>query len=322
MRVTRSPRRPDPRSPASSRSLGRARLDYGHDVTLLGFDYRSRSPTGPLGRAIESVWYARGTVPYARERISPTGSTVAVIVLGDAIRQVADDGDGMALESDTGLLIGPHDRPIINEPTGETHAVGIITTPVGAEAALGIRPAVYRGRVGDLLCAWPAAGELRARVRVVGDPDAMLGTVLDRLQLDLDLGVPALDRCEAAVALLEADPTCPMSTVAEGVHVSTSQLGRDFARVVGMSPRVLARLLRVRRLLERIDARGPVDWGARASELGWYDQAHLIRDFRRHTGVTPTAYLEAQRTYEPSDEDTTAGFVPEIQAHMRDTSKT
>jgi hypothetical protein len=68
-------------------------------VTLSGFDYRSRGPSGPLGRAVESVWYARGTVPYDRERISPTGSTVAVIVLGDAIRQTADDGEGMALQS-------------------------------------------------------------------------------------------------------------------------------------------------------------------------------------------------------------------------------
>lgn len=292
-------------------------------MTLSGFDYRSRRPTGPLGRAVESIWYARGTVPYDRERISPTGSTVAVIVLGDAIRQTADDGEGTALESATGLLIGPHDRPVINEPTGETHAVGVVTTPVGAQAALGVLPAPCRGRVEELRCAWPSAGQLRERLGVMSDPEAMLDTVSEQLRTDLDLSVPALERCEAAVARLEADPTCPVSTVAAELHVSTSQLGRDFARVVGMSPRVLARLLRVRRLLESIDVAGSVDWGARAAELGWYDQAHLIRDFRRHTGVTPTAYLEAQGIFEQSGEDTTAGFVPEARgSRTRDTSKT
>jgi AraC-like DNA-binding protein len=114
-----------------------------------------------------------------------------------------------------------------------------------------------------------------------------------------------------------------VSTAAAELRVSTSQLGRDFARVVGMSPRVLARLLRVRRLLESIDVTASMDWGARAAELGWYDQAHLIRDFRRHTGVTPTAYLEAQGIFEQSGEDTTVGFVPEARGNRtRDRSKT
>ena len=280
-------------------------------MTLPGFDFRNRVPAGPLGRAVESVWYAHGRVPYVRERIAPTGSTVAVIVLGDAIRQTADDGHGETLQSATGLLIGPHDRPIINEPTGETHAVGIVTTPVGAQAALGIHPADHRGRVVELASAWPAAGELRGRFATVTDPESMLDLVCDRLQLGLDLTVPALERCETAVGLLEADPTRPVTEVAAAVGVSSSQLTRDFTRVVGMSPRVLGRLLRVRRLLDSIDIAGAIDWPTRAAELGWYDQAHLIRDFRRHTGVTPTTYLAAQRSFTWSGEAPTPGFVPE-----------
>ena len=58
------------------------------------FDFRPRFPTGDLGRAVEQVWYARGTVPYARERIAPTGSTVVVLVLGPPIRETPDDGGG------------------------------------------------------------------------------------------------------------------------------------------------------------------------------------------------------------------------------------
>lgn len=286
--------------------------DYGRVVSLLGFDYRVLSPTGPLRRAVEMVWYSRGTIPYVRERIAPTGSTVAVIILGDPIRQTADNGEGIMQESAEGLLIGPHDRPIINEPAGETHAVGIVTTPVGAQASLGVHPARHRGRVDKLLSAWPAARGLRTRLLAANDPDAMLDEVMDQLQADLDLSVAAFDRCERGVAALEADPTRPVPAVAGELGVSTSQLGRDFDRLVGMSPRVLARLLRVRRLLEDIEPDASVDWSTRAAALGWYDQSHLIRDFRRHTGVTPTAYLEAQRTYERSEGATkTAGFIPE-----------
>jgi hypothetical protein len=63
----------------------------------------------------------------------------------------------------------------------------------------------------------------------------------------------------------------------------------------------------MRRLLEDIDIHGPVGWADKAADLGWSDQAHLIRDFNRHTGVTPSQYLAAQRsTYDRTEAATAA----------------
>lgn len=280
-------------------------------ATGFEFDFRSRSPVGVLGRFVESIWYARGTVPYRRERIAPTGSTVAVVVLGDPILETADDGRGPTLRADRGFLIGPHDRPVVNEPTGETHAVGIVTTAIGAGPVFGVRPAHLRGRIVDLAPAWPVAEALRTRLLALDDADAKLDAVDAAVGEHLAAERPGLDRCEAAVALLEADPTRPIADVAAEVGVSHAHLDREFSAVVGMSPRALARLLRMRRLLAGLDVAGDVGWAALAADLGWYDQAHLIRDFKRHTGVTPTEYLAAQRTFQPSDVTETAGFVPE-----------
>ncbi|MBB5787762.1 DUF6597 domain-containing transcriptional factor [Jiangella mangrovi] len=127
------------------------------------FRFVSRRPEG-LERFVESIWFARGRIDYPDERIAPTGSTVAVVVLGDPIRETPADGAGEPLVTGTGFLLGPHDRPVVNEPLGETHCVGIVTTPVGCEAVFGIRPATIRGRVVDLLTAWPAATPLRRRL--------------------------------------------------------------------------------------------------------------------------------------------------------------
>ena len=94
--------------------------------------------------------------------------------------------------------------------------------------------------------------------------------------------------------------------------MSHGHLDRQFTQQVGLSPRTLSRILRMRRLLEAIDVHGSVGWADRAAALGWSDQAHLIRDFKRHTGVTPSQYLAAQRsTYDRTDAATSAGFVPE-----------
>jgi AraC-like DNA-binding protein len=274
------------------------------------FDYQVRNPAAPLGRLVESIWYARGTIPYTREKIAPTGSTVAVIIFGDPIIITADDGAGESAESATGVLVGPHDRPVVNEPTGETFALGVVTTHVGCEGVFGLRPTTIRGRAVDLLNAWPAAKALHPAMRAAGSPAAMLDVLEDHLTHNHDLRAQRLERCEQAIIQLTSDPTRPIADIADQLGVSHGHLDREFTRVVGLTPRALARLLRMRKLLAGIDVYGTVAWTNLAHDLGWYDQAHLIRDFKRHTGVTPSQYVAAQRAiYAP--QDAAPGFVPE-----------
>lgn len=265
-----------------------------------------------LARWVESIWFARGRIDYPRERIAPTGSTVAVVVLGDPIRLVA--GDGPALVAREGFLLGPHDRPVVNEPLGETHCVGVVTTPVGCLPLLGVAPAPVRGRVVDLRSAWPAAADLRrALSRGQGAEEA-----LDAYQSLMNPGEPgpAVRRCGTAVAALEADPMRPIAGLAAELGVSHGHLDREFTAVVGLSPRVLSRILRLRALLAALDVYGPVDWTGLAAAHGWFDQSHFIRDFRRHTGVTPSRYVAAQRAaFTP--EVVEPGFVPEVDVDVK-----
>ncbi len=280
-------------------------------VTKFEFDYRMHEPKAPLGRLVESVWYARGTVPYARERIAPTGSTVAVFVLGDPI--VETPAEGQPLRTDFGFLVGPHDRPVWNAPTGETYAMGIVTTPVGCEAVFGRLPSSLRGKVVPLADAWPASAEIRRELLAAADSEDKLGRLVAHLEAIVVPNSTGFARCEQAVALLGADPKRPIAEIADELQISHAHLDRQFTAWVGLGPRVLARLLRLRRMLERFDVQAPPDWAALASEYGWYDQAHFIRDFRRHTGVTPSEYVAAQRAaYAPESPGEGAGFVPDV----------
>lgn len=275
------------------------------------FDFRVRRPRSPLQRFVESIWYARGTIPYKRERIAPTGSTVAIIVLGDPLRIVPDDGAGEPVLATDGVLIGPHDRPVINEPQGETFVVGIVTTAVGCAATTGLEPRLLRGRA-EPLRSWPVGQGLRAELLAVSDPDRMLEMTEADLRAALRAEVAGVERCARAVSMLETEPTRSVAEIAGELGISHGHLDREFARIVGLTPRVLARLLRMRRMLQALDVRGDVAWAELSAELGWYDQAHLIRDFKHHTGVAPSAYLEAQRAnYTAVEGGDAAGFVPE-----------
>lgn len=276
----------------------------------MGFEFTERRPSGPLAPYVESLWHARGQIPYPRERIAPTGSTVAGIVLGPPIRQIPWGGPPFTAE--TGFLIGPHDRPLVNEPTGHTHCVGVVTTPIGCRALFGVDPRPLRGRVVDLLDHWPAARALRSDLMTGGDTGSLLDRTADVLRAGLDESDRSLHRCAEVVALLSESPARAIGDLAAALGISHGHLDREFTRVVGLSPRTLARVLRVRGLLEQVDVHDRIAWTSLATELGWYDQAHLIRDVTRHTGVPPSAYVAAQRRFLQPDE-VAPGFVPGIE---------
>jgi methylphosphotriester-DNA--protein-cysteine methyltransferase len=65
-----------------------------------------------------------------------------------------------------------------------------------------------------------------------------------------------------------------------------------FRAEVGLSPKAYQRLARFRATLTSIDAAAGLGWPAFAAERGYYDQAHLIREFRAHAGLSPTTYLQ------------------------------
>jgi AraC-like DNA-binding protein len=60
---------------------------------------------------------------------------------------------------------------------------------------------------------------------------------------------------------------------------------------VGLTPKRFARVRRLQRLLGEIHGNSVVDWAEVAARHGYYDQPHLINDFRALTGVTPGEYL-------------------------------
>ena len=279
----------------------------------LPFDYRARPPGPRLAPFVESVWFARGTVPYASEHVAPTGASVAIVVLGAPLVQTP--WGGVPTTSQTGLFIGPHDRPVRNAPSGETYAVGIVTTPVGSPACFGVQPRRLRGRVVELASVWPAAEALRSELLALeaAGPEAQLDHVLDTLTAHLVPPLAGLHRCARAVAAVTADPTRSIAEIADELGISHGHLDREFARHVGLTPRMLSRILRMQRLLATVDTRNGTPWADAAAALGWYDQAHLIRDFRRHTGVTPSRYIAAQRAvFGDLEPGQGAGFVPEL----------
>ena len=159
---------------------------------------------GETSRFVEWIWFARGRIAGVRERIAPTGSTVAAVVLGDPIRQT-QVGQGTALVAETGFLIGRIGRSS--------------TSPWARRSALGSSPPrsvadPRSGRTGDAtrsgcgLAGGMAEGRwLAARAEPCRTPAEALDVVEDTLSTPEPFDRHAFARCEAAVRQLSAEPT-------------------------------------------------------------------------------------------------------------------
>ena len=72
--------------------------------------------------------------------------------------------------------------------------------------------------------------------------------------------------------------------------LSKRSVQRLFREYVGIPPKWVIRRYRLHELIERLEAGDPLNWPDLALELGYFDQAHLINDFRAITGYSPADY--------------------------------
>jgi AraC-like DNA-binding protein len=161
---------------------------------------------------------------------------------------------------------------------------------------------------------------LGAPVRSLTDRTVPAAGVLGPAVEDLAGALPGLDG-PAAAGLVEAflrrhRPAADgrvelVNRIVERITADGAVLAvGDVARPFGMSPRTVQRLFReyvgvgpkwvIKRsrlhdAVERLAAGEPADWARLARELGYFDQAHLIHDFKAMVGRTPAEYARDQR---------------------------
>jgi AraC-like DNA-binding protein len=91
--------------------------------------------------------------------------------------------------------------------------------------------------------------------------------------------------------ILSAHGNVSIEYLATKVSLSSRHLERTFAEHVGMSPKVFARIVRFQAALAYKERRPATTWAATAQEFQYFDQMHLVREFRELSGETPSRLL-------------------------------
>jgi AraC-like DNA-binding protein len=183
---------------------------------------------------------------------------------------------------------------------GRGWAIAAMTTPGGLGAFLTEPASAYVDRVVPL---GPALGldEAKLTEEASDQPDPQgradtLARYLARVIETADAQRVSGARQVAEVAkIAETDRSVrQLGHLCDRTGLGARTLQRLFLRHAGVPPTWVLRRYRLMDAAEAVRAGQAVEWAALAADLGYADQAHLIREFRAATGQTPAAYAQAQ----------------------------
>jgi AraC-like DNA-binding protein len=248
-------------------------------------------PVGPpLADRVEAVWTSQGFDCFEVEEILPRSRTEVLFSLGDRhwLKDREDPRRDRAF--DASFVSGLQQRPLHVVSPPSTAMAGVRLKPEGAAPFLRDTPSLIAGGVVELEAILGRDVE-RLREQIATTPDLRRRTLLLAGAVARHLlaapGLSASVRL-ALRAIHGSRGGAPIRDLVRGSGWSHRHLTERFRAEVGLAPKAYARLVRFESAFERLCRLDRVHWAEFALEAGYYDQAHLVRDFREFAGATPS----------------------------------
>lgn len=238
-------------------------------------NYIERIATGASARFVDRYWFLEDDSAGAEQRVVPDGRSELIVNLGTSYEALQN---GQWQVQPRTFYAGQLTRPLMLRSRGGARIFGVRFHPHGANQLLKLPMQELTDAFADMV-RMPA-----------GDP-----TLEGQIAAFTSLEKSGSGGEDALVAHAVAQMTAASGMVEIGefaamAGISVRQFERRFLNRVGLSPKLFCRIQRFQRIFSRVEQPG-ANWVDAAIACGYYDQAHLIRDFKEFTGRTPSALL-------------------------------
>ena len=252
--------------------------------------YVSHRPAPPLDAFIDDLWWLSDAPAHGRERIVPGGTMELVVNLVEDELRIYGSSDGEPRRFSGAVVSGVYHRPFVIDTREHASIVGVHFKPGGALPFLGgIPPGAIGAAHVDLHDLWGAGGRrLRGRLAEAATPARRFQVLEGALRARLERPVRRHAVVPAAIAHLDG-ANDGVGALAARIGISHRRLIEVFTAEVGITPKLFGRIRRFQRALGAAQASDTPDWARLALACGYYDQAHLIRDFATFAELSPAA---------------------------------
>jgi AraC-like DNA-binding protein len=240
--------------------------------------YQEFAPSSRLAAHIECFWLHSSVEPVTRFRVMPDGCA-------DIIFERLRGCPGRGL-----IAVGTMTQARSFDLRARQFTLGARFHPGMASRFLRVAGSELVDGMIALDDAWGAA-RARRLAEQLGESTSPREAIS---RFEASLGQPpALDPVDKAIAwLLEYRGQVPVEDLADSAGLSPRQFRRICYQRAGLTPKRLARVLRFRQALAHAGRPWQqADWSQVALDCGYYDQAHLINEFREFSGFAPGEFV-------------------------------
>jgi AraC-like DNA-binding protein len=263
-------------------------------------------PPQELQDTIKCFWYNRrnpGTKSLTFEVI-PDGYAEIIFHFGN-LWSISGDGNSQPLESP--FLMGLLNQPVRFSTTTRLEIIGVRCFPWTVLDLLGLSSGKGGVRVVQhpmaklqpALNKWINAGKIAEAIDYLQEyfRRARSGVAVDSMLF------------KAGTAMRKANGTLPVSQVATAAHATVRTLERNFKQSSGYTVKDVSALMRFEQVRNRLWLSPDSSIAGLAHELGYSDQSHLTREFKRYSGTTPAAFARKAKKGKPGTGDDFVAFV-------------
>jgi len=251
--------------------------------------YREIPPPAALAEHLECFWILQSNGDASHlppQRILPDGCVELIVNFADPFSERGPHG---FVRQPQHFVVGQMEQALEIVPTGRVHLLGIRFQPSGARRILGVPIHELSGRIVPMDALHRELGAAVRSACAASNGPARLRILEAALCRRATAGKPADPAVWGALKhMLETDGCAPVQELLAAAGISRRQLERKFKDWVGLTPRTLGRILRFQKVFKALES-GAANWAEVAADCGYFDQSHLIRDFRQFAGECPSA---------------------------------
>lgn len=256
-------------------------------------NYQKFIPPIQLAPFIESIWTHEdlnqtANQDYPPTRVLPTTGMEAIFHYGDPYVRVVD---GKQVSVPRSSFSGQKTEPADFMAAGQTGIILIRFKPWGAAAFFKDSLAELADQSIDL--------KLLARAATISVLEEKLQETnhsQDRVNLIQEFFLSLLNTSEpdrliqqAALRIKYVQPHPAIPQIAAEVGLSKRQFDRRFKRAIGLGPKQFSMIVRFQSAIAH--RQNGLDWSDIVFQCGYYDQAHLIKEFNHLSGFSPQNFL-------------------------------
>lgn len=229
-----------------------------------------------------------------KDRLIPDGSLEIVFHLKKRIVKTTFDGEEFFETSD--MIIGQVTKPYFIHPEGEVYIIGIRFFPHTIHYFLDFPVQEINDTALTLDLVWGEEyrilkNNIISAQNIQQSIDLIESFLIKKLEnLSYNFSHKALDYCYKSIMLTNGK--CPIEKISKELGISNRYLQRICLEKMGISPKYFAKIIRFQHIFNHLLNNQNRTWTSISYELGYYDQAHFIKDFRLFTGTNPSSYIK------------------------------